>query len=89
MDDPSEVADRIAALEEAGLTWAIYSFGAWQLDNRGDEGARYGRGRRGSECCLDFTLVACSRYPHPNPLPRRERGCSTLNATVIFKWERY
>ena len=29
MDDPSEVADRIAALEEAGLTWAIYSFGAW------------------------------------------------------------
>lgn len=29
MDDPSEVADRIAALEEAGLTWAIYSFGSW------------------------------------------------------------
>ena len=29
MDDPSEVADQIAALEEAGLTWAIYSFGSW------------------------------------------------------------
>ncbi len=29
MDDDSKVADRVAALEEAGLTWAIYSFGSW------------------------------------------------------------
>lgn len=29
MDDPSELADRVSALEEAGLTWAIYSFGSW------------------------------------------------------------
>ncbi len=29
MDDLSDVADRVAALEEAGLTWAIYSFGSW------------------------------------------------------------
>ena len=29
MDDPAEIAERVAALEEAGLTWAIYSFGSW------------------------------------------------------------
>ena len=36
MDDPSEIADRVAALEDAGLTWAIHSFGSWagSLDER-------------------------------------------------------
>ena len=38
MDDPSEVADRIAALEEAGLTWAIYSFGSWNGTMEGTRG---------------------------------------------------
>ena len=35
MDDPSELADRVAALEEAGLTWAIYSFGSWNGTMKG------------------------------------------------------
>lgn len=29
MDDPSKLAERVAALEESGLTWAMYGFGPW------------------------------------------------------------
>lgn len=29
MGDSSELVDRVAGLEEAGLTWAIYGFGPW------------------------------------------------------------
>ena len=48
MDDPSEIADRVAALEDAGLTWAIHSFGSWAgSDGRAPE-VGYDRGRRGS-----------------------------------------
>ena len=28
MGDPSELADRVAALRDAGMTWAIYGFGS-------------------------------------------------------------
>ena len=29
MGDPSELVDRVAGLEEVGLTWAVYGFGPW------------------------------------------------------------